>query len=103
MRASSYPFEKFFNAISGMATSERPLRDRIVGAHTSFVAVNEKDFKDPDAKREYQELMRRLTKVQHPEKGSVWASLQAMSDDEVEKTADLIVSILHHLILAGDT
>lgn len=100
MKASSYPFEKFFNAVSGMATSTQPLRDRIASASSSFIAVKESDFKDPDALAAYRDLMERFRKVQDPSRGSIKASLEAMTDMEVREAGDLIVSILHQLILA---
>ncbi len=45
----SYPYEKFMVAVSCMATSPAPLRDRLVNAQLSFHTIGPADFDDhPD-------------------------------------------------------
>jgi hypothetical protein len=101
LRISSYPFEKFFSAVTAMATSERPLRDRLVSAHLSFAAVQERDFKNPETLAEYQKLMAMLTTVHDAEKGYVPATCAAMTDDEASAAAEQIVTVLSRLIVDG--
>lgn len=102
MRITSYPFEKFFDAVTSMATSERPLRDRLVSAHLSFGPVRDADFKNPETRAEYHKLMAMLTKVQDPERGSVPATCAAMTEAEVNEAAKQVVTVLSHLIMDGD-
>lgn len=101
LRASSYPFEKFFNAVDGMATSHSPLRDRVRSAFTSFIAVKAEDFADAETRTKFEALRESMRKVEDPQRGSIAATLEQMSDQEVEATADKIVEILHDLIQQG--
>lgn len=102
MRTSSYPFEKFFNAVDGMATSSRPLRDRVQSAFLSFSPVKPSDFTETDTRQKFETLMKSMERIQDPERGSIVATLEQMSDEEVEATANNIVEILHGLIVQGD-
>lgn len=89
----SYPYEKFYNAVSVLARSTRSIQDRIHSAYVSFHPIRVSDFKDPEIAASYQELMDRLTKVKDAEKGHVPATLEQMDDDEASLVADKIVDL----------
>ena len=100
----TYPFEKFFNAVTGMASSERPLRDRLVSAHMSFAPVKDSDFKNPQTLAEYRKLIDMLTRVKDPNKGDAPATCAAMTDEEAHTAAEQMVTVLSLLIIddSGD-
>lgn len=102
MRLSTYPFEKFMDAVDVLATSDRPLRDRIASAFKSLSAVKASDFKDAETRGLYEGLIESMRKVKDPDRGSIVATLEQMTDEEVGATADKIVQILHRLIREGD-
>jgi len=89
----SYPYEKFYNAVSVLARSTRSIQDRIHSAYMSFHPISASDFKDPEMASTYQEIMNRLTKVKDAEKGYVPATLGQMDDDEASLIADKIVDL----------
>lgn len=89
----SYPYEKFSIAVSGMASSAASIQRRLESAYMSFHPVRAEDFKDPEMRETYEEIMAGLTKVKDPVKGHVPATLALMPDAEAERIAGLIVDL----------
>jgi hypothetical protein len=57
LRISTYPFEKFFNAVTSMATSDEPLPNRLASACRSLAGVRHADFKTAESLNEFKKLV----------------------------------------------
>ena len=75
-----------------MATSAKSLQDRLYIAYAHFDTIAASDFPNADIRSQFEEIMRRLTAVQHdPDRhGVVRVTLDRMSDAEAEELAQLI-------------
>jgi hypothetical protein len=91
-RELHYAHEKFSSAVSFMATSELPLRERIREARLHFVAVHEDDLPD-DARADWRALTARTSWAEDAGGGTIAATLAVVSDLEVRRLADLIVDL----------
>lgn len=99
-RALSYPYEKFMVAVTTLATSPRDIRQRVYSAFMSFMTLQSRDFDDfPDIKKEFDLLMRELTKVSATgDEGQVMATLKAGSEDDAAELAAKIVEIFFMIL-----
>jgi hypothetical protein len=90
-----YAREKLGVAVDALATSAKPIQDRLHLAYMSFHPLQERDFADPEMRASYAEIMRSLTIVKDgPEsEGYVRNTLNVMSDEEAERVAELIVEL----------
>jgi len=92
-----YAYEKFSEAIGIMATSELPLRQRLLEARTCFVAVDADDM-PAEARADFVALDTRMSSVKASRGEGDWAAtLAAVSDDEVRRLARLLVDIFWRL------
>ena len=94
----SYPYEKFMNAVGSMTTSEFPLRKRISSAALQFIVLRPSDLPEGDIRDSFEGLMAKLTSVQDDSKGSIQASLDAMTDTQVRGIADDIFSLFIDIV-----
>jgi hypothetical protein len=100
MAHSRNALEKFLRAADGMAIADGRLRNRIRDAFTSLNVLHEYDL--PDALRaDFRRLMTRLTWAEPIGNGRLTTSLAAMSDEEVQESAKLIVEIAQRLTHAA--
>jgi len=102
LRISTYPFNNFLNAVTSMATDERPLSTRLVAAHVITSMVQEGDFKNHHTLAEFKKLREMLTKVQDFGSASVRATCAAMSDEEAREAAEQFITVLTRLVIDGD-
>ena len=95
-----YAYEKFSIAIRGMASSPQNIKDRICNAHLHFHTLKLDDLPQ-DSRWKYEDLITKLTSVRAKEnEGSVRASLDAMSDNEAEELARVIVDLYDEIKIA---
>jgi len=95
-----YAYEKFSIAIRGMASSPQNIKDRIRNAHLHFHTLKSDDLPQ-DSRLKYENLTTKLTSVRAKEnEGSVRASLDAMSDNEAEELARVIVDLYDEIKIA---
>ena len=96
-----YQHEKLQNAVSSLATSPLPLRERVLNAYSSFLTLDDDDFEEPQRSK-FNQLMEMLTKVKNPDRGHVPATLEVASENELQEIARLIFELfveverLHH-------
>ena len=94
----SYAFEKFYAAITGMATSPASLQERVADAYlSSIMRVEVKDL-PAEFWTAFKNLETRLTKEEPiGEEGIVAATVARMSIEEAEELAQIIYRIFDHL------
>jgi hypothetical protein len=92
MKNYSYAHEKFGTAVQSLATSSSSIQDRLHSAFMSFHPVQARDFKEPEVREAYEEIMQRLTAVKDDPHslGTVRVTLNQMSDHEASEIAQLI-------------
>ena len=92
--ANPYPSEKFYNAVDTLATSTRPLQQRIADAfvHSLYPLLAHSDVLDDDTEAKLREYEAAWNSVDDPARQgniNVWAS--GLSDDEAIEIASWIV------------
>ena len=88
-----YIWEKLYIAIRGLASSEQPLRTRLLDAHLTFHTLQVDDF--PERFRSaFHDITAPLTQREPAgNEGSVVASVNAMTNEEVQQTIHSIVRL----------
>ncbi|WP_296425220.1 hypothetical protein [Yoonia sp.] len=92
----AYINEKLFAAVLGMATSHAPLRQRLKDAY--IYNLMHADYPTHEWGSEIQEQLTEirelLTKIEDPKEGSVSATVDQMTDQEVEECIEKICGII---------
>ncbi|MCF8104862.1 MAG: hypothetical protein K9K64_05225 [Desulfohalobiaceae bacterium] len=89
-----YPNEKFSQAIETMATSPKPIQDRIADAYLNHIDyVNPEDVPE-EVRYQFHVVNEKMTKVDPVgNEGSVVASARQLTDNEAVELANKIVLI----------
>ncbi|MEO1948811.1 hypothetical protein [Thioclava sp.] len=97
MKDRGYVVEKLYVTFDALARPDAPPRDRLENAYiSSLMRLKADDFPD-DFKARFEEIVAALSAVENPASGSVKASIEAMSDDEVAKMIDRICGLIFAL------
>ena len=89
-----YPNEKFSKAVYSMATSPKPLRERIADAYIFNISHVKIEEVPETVRSKFSNLIERLTSVEPTaNEGSVIASVQQMSTEEAIEIANDILYI----------
>jgi hypothetical protein len=97
-----YAYEKFLNAVLGMAQSRKKLRERIEDAYVyNIIHIRDEDLPD-DCLDDLRALKTMVTcrPARHPGEGTVRATTQQMSWQNLDEAARLIVSIFDRVSAA---
>ena len=86
-------YERFMVAVEVLATSRASLQRRLEGAYRSFIDIEPKDFDDEEMQATFEQILSRLTRVQHGQIDSITATCRQMSDQEATEVADFIFSL----------
>ena len=86
-------YERFMVAVEVLAASRASLQRRLEGAYRSFIDIEPKDFDDEEMQATFEQILSRLTRVQHGQIDSIAATCRQMSDEEAAEIADFIFSL----------
>ncbi|GLU25546.1 hypothetical protein [Brucella sp. NBRC 12950] len=99
MSIDSYYREKFNNAVYCFASPEN-LNKRVLNAFVSMITVDPAKFTNEALGEQYRELLARVnsTPEQFEGQGTLQATLDTMSEDELYDVAKQIISIHNELL-----
>ena len=92
----NYAAEKFWSAIGSLA-GNGPIKQRLESAFLHFHPIKPDDFANAETRKDYEDLMRRLTVVKDDAKGHVPSTIAAMTEEQAENVTGLIVSLCHSI------
>ncbi|MEL6641200.1 MAG: hypothetical protein AAFN63_17280 [Pseudomonadota bacterium] len=92
----AYINEKLFAAVLGMSRSNQPIRQRLKDAYIFSLIHADHQMHDwgDEIQERLDEIREQLTQVEDAEHGSVNATVDAMSDAEVEECIEKICGII---------
>jgi hypothetical protein len=97
----SHTLEKCMLAAKALATSDQPLRERIWDAYIHHLHVLREEALPEDARISFAHIGLSLGRVESQQDGSVRASLEAASDEEVRVIAKLLWHVIECVLVAA--
>lgn len=98
-----YPRQKLSEALHLLAPSVRPLDQRLTAAIGPLIHLDERHFDDRDLWVRVSAIRERASALDAVgDEGRIAATVAKMSDEEMEKMADEIVSLACHYVLDND-
>jgi uncharacterized protein YjiS (DUF1127 family) len=89
------------HALTDLGISDGDLRARLLAGYQHWIPILSRDLPKDDQSR-LEVLKGKLMRVQDPNRGSVVASLEQMSDEEVKKVAIEFADLCANAILDND-
>lgn len=97
---NDYPQQKYFEAVTSLATGAGSLRERLERAWIDITPVQDKDFNDADLRKEHSEVRESFlvaAKAGTGEDGGIRARLSQMTEDDMVRAARQIVRMSYRM------
>jgi hypothetical protein len=91
---TSYPQEKLQDAVSGMAVTDRPLRERLADAMIYYLAyINAEDLPNGSMRHDLEGIQEDLSIVSSPDGNSILATARQLTDGDAQEIARRIFKL----------